>query len=341
MALEFDLIETYFKPLSQGLSSEEVGIGDDGAVLSVPKKHQIVVVTDTLVSGVHFPPETSAYDIAWKSVAVNLSDLAAMGATPGGYSLGLTLPNNDQAWLKDFASGLRAITEQFSIPLIGGDTTKGPLTLTVTAHGWVPNQQAILRSGAQVDDLICVTETLGEGALGLKLVLNQLDAGFSSKLSEIEKQALLSALNRPIPQLAIAKDLRGLVNSAIDISDGLLADLGHVLESSNRKQPELSVGLVLELGAEIELTQLPLSSSVEKYITETHDWSPVLSGGDDYQLCMTVNKQNWTQLQQVAKQYGVRITQIGRVIEQKGIHCLMSGRLVADGLIKATGYSHF
>ncbi len=341
MALEFDLIETYFKPLSQGLSAEEIGIGDDGAVLSVPEDHQIVVVTDTLVSGVHFPLETSAYDIAWKAVAVNLSDLAAMGATPGGYSLGLTLPDNDQAWLKGFANGLRAITDQFKIPLIGGDTTKGPLTLTVTAHGWVPNQQAILRSGAQVDDLICVTETLGDGALGLKLAFNQLGEGFNSELTEIEKQGLLSALNRPIPQLAIAADLRGLVNSAIDISDGLLADLGHVLEQTNRKQHRLSAGSVLESGAEIELTQLPLSSAVEKYMTETRDWSLILSGGDDYQLCMTVNKQKWPLLQQVAQQYGVRITQIGQVVEQTGIHCLMSGKPVADGLIKATGYSHF
>lgn len=341
MALEFDLIDTYFKPLSQGLSVEEVGIGDDGAVLSVPENHQMVVVTDTLVCGVHFPLETSAYDIAWKSVAVNLSDLAAMGASPGGYSLGLTLPENDQAWLKEFAKGLRAITEQFKIPLIGGDTTKGPLTLTVTAHGWVPNQQAILRSGAQVGDLICVTETLGDGALGLKLALNQLDRGFSSELSELEKQALLSALNHPIPQLAIAADLCGLVNSAIDISDGLLADLGHVLEQTNRKQHKLSAGLILESGAEIELTQLPLSSSVEKYITQTHDWSPVLSGGDDYQLCVTLNKKNWPQLQKIAQQSGVRVTQIGRVVEQKGIFCLMSGKPIADEFVKSTGYSHF
>ena len=341
MALEFDLIETYFKPLSQGVSAEEIGIGDDGAVLSVPENHQIVVVTDTLVCGVHFPNETSAYDIAWKSVAVNLSDLAAMGATPGGYSLGLTLPHNDQAWLKEFASGLRAITEQFNIPLIGGDTTKGPLTLTVTAHGWVPNQQAILRSGAEVGDLICVTETLGDGALGLKLALHQFDEDFSSALSDIEKLTLLSALNHPVPQLVIASDLRGLVNSAIDISDGLLADLGHILEQTNRKQLKMSTALVSEYGAEIELTQLPLSSAVEKYITETHDWSPVLSGGDDYQLCMTVDEKNWPKLQQVAQRYGVRITQIGQVVEQKGVQCLMSGKPVADGVIKATGYSHF
>lgn len=341
MALEFDLIETYFKPLSQGLSSEEVGIGDDGAVLSVPENHQMVVVTDTLVCGVHFPLETTAFDIAWKSVAVNLSDLAAMGATPGGYSLGLTLPNNDQAWLKEFADGLRAITEKFNIPLIGGDTTKGPLTLTVTAHGWVPNQQAILRSGAQVGDLICVTETLGDGALGLKLAANQLDESFSSKLSDNEKQDLLSALNHPLPQLAMAADLRGLVNSAIDISDGLLADLAHILEQTNAKQSKLSAGLALECGAQVELMQLPLSSGVEKYVTEMQDWSPILSGGDDYQLCLTVNPQNWPQLQQVAQKQTVRITQIGQVVEQKGIHCLISGKPVADGMIETTGYSHF
>jgi thiamine-monophosphate kinase len=349
MALEFDLIETYFKPLSKGLSAEEIGIGDDGAVLSVPENHQMVVVTDTLVVGVHFPIETSAYDIAWKAVAVNLSDLAAMGARAGGYSLGLTLPDNDPAWLKNFAEGLDAISEQFNIPLIGGDTTKGPLTLTVTAHGWVPNQQAILRSGAQVGDLICVTETLGEGALGLKLAFNQLDKVFHSALTDSEKQGLLLALNRPIPQLAIATDLCGLVTSAIDISDGLLADLGHILAQTNRKQCQQYAGLVAKTGAEIELTALPLSSSVERYVSETRDWSLVLAGGDDYQLCMTVNQQNWPQLQKVAQRYGVRMTRIGQVVERtgeqagenQGIQCLISGQPVADGLIKTTGYSHF
>ncbi len=341
MALEFDLIETYFKPLSKGLSADEVGIGDDGAVLSVPENHQMVVVTDTLVCGVHFPLETSAYDIAWKSVAVNLSDLAAMGATPGGYSLGLTLPDNDQAWLKEFAGGLRAITEQFNIPLIGGDTTKGPLTLTVTAQGWVPCKQAILRSGAKNGDLVCVTETLGDGALGLKLTFNQLETIFSSQLSDIEKQKLLLALNRPMPQLAIAADLRGLVNSAIDISDGLLADLGHILEQTNGKQQNKNSDFIGELGAEIEIKQLPLSSGVGKYISKTDDWSLVVSGGDDYQLCMTVEPQNWSDLQKIAEQHGVKITQVGRVVERKGIHCLMSGKPVADDLIKRTGYSHF
>ena len=341
MALEFDLIETYFKPLSQGLSSEELGIGDDGAVLSVPENHQMVVVTDTLVCGVHFPQETSAYDIGWKSVAVNLSDLAAMGATPGGYSLGLTLPDNDQAWLKGFARGLRDITERFDIPLIGGDTTKGPLTLTVTAHGWVPKQQAILRSGAQIGDFICVTETLGDGALGLKLAQSSLDKVFNTELTELERQGLLSALNRPVPQLDIAPDLRCIVTSAIDISDGLLADLGHILEQTNDKEHQQNSALVLEFGAKIELTQLPLSSGVEKYLSTTGDWSLILSGGDDYQLCMTVNPLNWSILQKVAQQHNVKITQIGQVVQGTGVQCLMSGKSVEDDFLSMTGYSHF
>lgn len=360
MALEFDLIETYFKPLSKSLSAEEVGIGDDGAVLTVPENHQMVVVTDTLVCGVHFLKEASAYDIAWKSVAVNLSDLAAMGATPAGYSLGLTLPENDQAWLIEFARGLRAIGEQFKVPLIGGDTTKGPLVLTVTAHGWVPNQQAILRSGAQVGDVVCVTQTIGDGALGLKLVLDSLSPVFKAQLTAGENQHLLSALNRPVPQSKIAVALRGLVNSAADISDGLLADLGHILKQSNNKKTRLATSILesshqkncgksapkkqnvfAELGADIELTQVPLSTAVKKYLAATDDWSLILSGGDDYQLCMTVSPLNWDKVQLVAEKYGVKITKIGQIVHQSGIRCLKRGTPVADGLDTVKGYAHF
>jgi thiamine-monophosphate kinase len=343
MALEFDLIEAYFTPLSKGFDALEVGIGDDGAVLNVPANQQLVVVTDTLVSGVHFPVNTSAYDIAWKALAVNLSDLAAMGATPAGYSLALTLPDYDEAWLRAFSEGLRNLSEQFSIPLIGGDTTKGPLTITITAQGWVPNQQAILRSGAQLDDCICVTNTLGAGALGLKLALNDWPAYLSEQLlSDSEKQHALNALNRPMPQLAASIELRGLVNSAIDISDGLLADLGHILNRSNGRLAKERGGEKNQnalLGADIELTQLPLSSGVARYIEQTNDWGLPLSGGDDYQLCLTLSKADYSELKVRLNRQGICLTVVGSIVSQVGIRCLKQGVVVeSNGEI---GYHHF
>ena len=347
MALEFDLIENYFSPLSQGFASVDVGIGDDGAVLNVPEQHQLVVVTDTLVAGVHFPVETLAYDIAWKALAVNLSDLAAMGAEPACYSLALTLPSYDATWLQDFSEGLRDLSTQFKIPLIGGDTTKGPLTITVTAQGWVPNQQAVLRSGAQEGDLICVTNTLGEGALGLKLALASEKEQVLPFLSEQEKARALNALNKPMPQLAISTDLRGLANSAIDISDGLLADLAHMLKHSSKallKQSRggknLNTSSATVLGAEIELTHLPLSTGVSRYIEHTQDWGVPLSGGDDYQLCLTVSPENRAALAALLSTKAVSLSVIGKVTAQSGIRCVKQGVVQSvEGGRK--GYSHF
>lgn len=347
MALEFDLIENYFSPLSQGFASVDVGIGDDGAVLNVPEQHQLVVVTDTLVAGVHFPVETLAYDIAWKALAVNLSDLAAMGAEPACYSLALTLPNYDAIWLQKFSEGLRDLSTKFKIPLVGGDTTKGPLTITITAQGWIPNQQAVLRSGAQEGNLICVTNTLGEGALGLKLALAPEKERVLPFLSKQEKERALNALNRPMPQLAISTDLRGLVNSAIDISDGLLADLAHMLKQSSRAHlkdrggKNLNASSAAVLGAEIELTQLPLSSGVLRYIEQTKDWALPLSGGDDYQLCLTVSPKNMTQLMERLNVKGISLSVIGKVVvTHSGITCLNQGVVhnIGGG---EKGYSHF
>ncbi len=341
VALEFDLIEHYFLPLSQGFDGVEVGIGDDGAVLDVPNDHQLVVVTDTLVSGVHFPEDTLAYDIAWKALAVNLSDLAAMGAEPASYSLALTLPDYDAEWLQNFAEGLRALSTKFKVPLIGGDTTKGPLTITVTAQGWVPNQQAVLRSGTQVDDLICVTNTLGEGALGLKFALEAETDDRLHGLSRTERTRALNALNRPMPQLAISTDLRGVVSSAIDISDGLLADLTHVLKQSSIRQgggKKLTPSAML--GAEIELTKLPLSSGVKRYVEQTKEWGLPLSGGDDYQLCLTISSNNLAKLSTLLSAKGVPLTVIGKVVDQAGITCVKQGVIQNIGGGEK-GYCHF
>ncbi|BCN93614.1 thiamine-monophosphate kinase [Thiomicrorhabdus immobilis] len=330
MASEFELINSCFLPLSKGLQANELGIGDDGAVLNVPANHQLVVVTDTLVSGVHFPEETNAYDIAWKALAVNLSDLAAMGAEPGFFSLALTLPNNEQAWLGEFARGLTAISEQYSIPLIGGDTTKGHLTVTVTAQGWVEQGKAVRRSGAQCDDLICVTNTIGDGALGLKVAQNSLPRQVDNALSAEEKSFLLAALNRPIPQLLLSRLLSDYANSAIDISDGLLADMGHIFEQSTPG-----------LNAEIELGQIPLSSATQKYIDKTQDWTTILTGGDDYQLCFTMLEDDFKTMHEKASKIGVELTVIGRVIESVSPVLLQDGEVFNQQGGELKGYLHF
>ena len=310
MASEFELINFLFEPLSRGLSPTEIGIGDDGAVLNVPENHQLVVVTDTLVSGVHFPENTAAYDIAWKAVAVNLSDLAAMGAKPGFYSLALTIPENNQVWLKDFAKGLADIGSFYQIPLVGGDTTNGPLTITITMQGWVPTGKAIRRSGAKEGDFVCVTNYIGNGALGLMVALNTLPESVKGLISETDSQYLLDALNLPKPQLEISSGLKEFANSAIDISDGLLADLDHILEESNKlidSEDKL-------LGAEINLEAIPLSNAAHIYVQNTGDWPAILAGGDDYQLCFTVAPDKFDLAQEISDKRGVKITAIGKVV---------------------------
>lgn len=313
MASEFELINTLFEPLSKGLSSDEIGIGDDGAVLNVPNNHQLVVVTDTLVSGVHFPENASAYDIAWKSVVVNLSDLAAMGAKPGFYSLALTIPNNDQAWLVDFAKGLADICSTYKIPLIGGDTTKGPLTITVTAQGFVERGMAVKRSGAKTGDLICVTNTIGDGALGLKVAFNELPGLVKQEMTQEQSLHLLNALNRPEPQLAIGQYLPKIANSAIDISDGLLADLNHILEVSNK----LLEPSEKKLSAKIELDSIPLSNAAKLYIDKTGDWKTILAGGDDYQLCFTLAPKQLALAKKMAGHLGINVSAIGEITEHE------------------------
>lgn len=312
MASEFDLIKTYFSPLSNQLAADEIGIGDDGAVLNAPLNHQLVVVTDTLVCGVHFPEDATPYDIAWKSLAVNLSDLAAMGAKPGFFSLALTLPHNDSDWLQGFSEGLAAIAKQYSIPLIGGDTTKGPLTVSVTAQGWVEQEQAILRKTAKAKQQVWVTNTLGDAALGLKLALKQMPQELQNLFSEDEKAFLLKVLNRPQPQLEALALLKAYAKSAIDISDGFIADLTHILQQSS-SQLELGNKLL----ADIELNNLPVSTAMQKYLQATDDWSGVLAGGDDYQVCFTAEQQDHDAILELAQKLGVSVSLCGEISLQQ------------------------
>lgn len=282
---EFEIIREYF---SRETASADLvaGIGDDGAVLRPREGCDQVVVTDTLVEGRHFPVGFDAMDIGWRAMAVNLSDIAAMGAAPRFAFLNLTLAHPDADWLSDFASGLFALAERADVILAGGDTTQGPLSVTVTVLGDVPRGRALLRSGARVGDLVAVSGNPGDAAAGLELLQRGGD----------RDHALAVRFRRPEPRLALGRNLVGIATAAIDVSDGLLADLGHILEASG-------------VGARIELARLPVSNALTETGGEVHDHA--LAGGDDYELCFCVPPEKLSKLQ--ALQNDCDITVIGEI----------------------------
>ncbi|PKM12488.1 MAG: thiamine-phosphate kinase [Gammaproteobacteria bacterium HGW-Gammaproteobacteria-3] len=263
---EFDLIQRFFAVNPAKNATTRLAIGDDCALLSVPGGQQLAFTTDTMVAGVHFLPDVAPYDLGYKLLAVNLSDLAAMGAAPIAVTLALTMPTADEAWLAAFAQGFWALAERYRVDLIGGDTTSGPLTLTLGAFGLTPEDGALLRSGARSGDWIGMTGRLGDAGLGLKI-----EQGYCCQSPE---QALLR-FNRPEPRVDAGLMLRAKASSCIDISDGLAQDLGHVLQLSG-------------VGACLDWDRLPLSDAVKAYIDATGDWTFPLRAGDDYELCFTV-----------------------------------------------------
>ena len=292
---EFDLIRDYFTwPSCQ--SSVILGVGDDGAICDVESGYQLVTSIDTLIAGVHFPESTSAADIAYKALAVNLSDIAAMGALPKYFTLALTMPEVDQSWLQDFSQSLKQLSEQSGVSLIGGDTTKGSLSITISIVGWVESGRALRRSGAQVGDGVYVSNTIGDAAFAL----------WQLKNNDNPDNSCLVKLNRPAPQVELGRSLQGAASACIDISDGLEQDLSHILKAS-------------KVGAEIDVGQIPLTRVLMDYVNKKNDWSLVLNGGDDYELCFTVPEKNQAMLGDISKRCGVKITQIGVICESGGL----------------------
>jgi len=318
MSTEFDVIEKYF---AQGFPQRNdviLGVGDDAAVCSVPENTQLVTAVDTLISGVHFPETTNPQDIAYKALAVNLSDLAAMGAKPAWMTLALTCPKIDEQWLENFSQGLRELAESAQISLIGGDTTQGHLSVTIQVMGFLPNNTGLRRQGAQIGEGIYVTGTLGDAGLGL------LSAREEIKLPDNIKTYVESRLNRPTPRLQEGQVLRDIAHSAIDISDGLIADLGHILKAS-------------DVGASISLNNLPLSDALKNYVSLEQAWQLALSAGDDYELCFTMPANRETVLKNTL--ISNRYTRIGTIESSKELRCLMP-----DGkefFQKYKGYQHF
>ncbi len=265
---EFEIIERFFKeayPSSKG--NLILGIGDDAAIVNVAEDTELVISTDTLVSSVHFFEDTAPEDIAYKALSVNLSDIAAMGALPRWITLSLTLPDNDLEWIKRFSSSFNQLALEQSMMLIGGDLTKGPLSITVQVFGVAPKGKSIRRSGASSGDLIYVTGELGAAAYALKHIKDNQNFPVAT-----EKE--LKRFNRPEARIKTGIELRDNATSCIDISDGLLADLGHILKASN-------------VGAEIKLSKIPFADSLKKLDKEIAI-ELALTGGDDYELCFTI-----------------------------------------------------
>ncbi len=293
---EFSLIASYFNWGRGSSNLVNLGIGDDCAVINIDANYQLVTSVDTLIEGVHFPSNTSASDIAYKSLAVNLSDLAAMGAHAKYFTLALTLPDINKQWLGQFSASLKSLANEFNIVLVGGDTTKGTLSITINVTGVVENNKALLRSSAQVGDLIFVSNTIGDAAYAWK----QLQS------NQVPSKHIINQFNRPKPQLFLGQKLSTIANACIDISDGLEQDLTHILKRS-------------KVGASINLDDIPLTNEVKTYIKKTNDWCLALAGGDDYELCFTVPVKNMDLLKALQNKHNITLTQIGIINESMAL----------------------
>ena len=315
---EFELIRNFFAaaPCAQGGEGVALGIGDDCALLDVPFGEQLAISTDTLVAGVHFADPCDPFLLGQRSLAVAASDLAAMGATPLAFTLALTLPAVEADWLQAFARGLNLMAQGCGLRLIGGDTTRGPLCLTLTVFGRVPRGQALTRSAARPGDLLCVGGELGNAAGALPLVLGQRSA------TPAIAEPLLAHYWSPQPQLALGQALRGKASSALDISDGLLADCGHIALASK-------VGLL------IENDRIPVSLALQEFLGDAAAQQAALSGGDDYVLAFTLAAVELPTL--LADGWPIHV--IGRVVEGQGVGLLdVDGRDITPGI---RGYQHF
>ncbi len=296
-----------------------LGVGDDAAITIVPAGHELVSTIDVLVAGVHFYESADSRSVGHKALAVNLSDLAAMGATPAWATLGLVIPEVDRSWLEGFCAGFFALATQHGVDLVGGDTAQGPLTVMVQLNGWVPQGTALQRRGAAPGDRIYVTGRLGDAGLALMHINGAID------LSHEQASAVREALDYPCPRIEFGARLRSLASAAIDISDGLAADLGHLVTRS-------------EVGAEVTLAHLPLSKAYQARFGEI-GWDPVLSTGDDYELCFTAAPGHQAEITALAGQLDVAVTDVGTITADRDIIFVdQDGHGYAP---KTAGYAHF
>ncbi len=316
MTSEFDIIRRYFTRENSAV----LGVGDDAALIEVSPGHQLAVSTDMLVSGRHFFADADPFKLGHKSLAVNLSDMAAMGAMPRWATLSLALPDVNEDWLQKFSDGFFALADKFNIALIGGDTTKGPLNICVTIMGEIKPGEALRRDGAKVSDEIWVSGTLGDAALALVALQSRVSLQ-ADELAYCEQ-----ALHTPQPQVALGLALRGIANSAIDISDGLLADLGHILERS-------------KVGAEIHFGTIPVSTIIRKKLAEPLLPQCVLAGGDDYQLCFTAPVSMHEKVMAAAKNTKTTVACVGQITSAAGLKVFDADHRIMS--MQTKGFDHF
>nr|WP_137938030.1 thiamine-phosphate kinase [Chitinivorax sp. B] len=313
---EFNLIQRFF---TRTTPSALLGIGDDAALIQPTVGQAIATSADMLVEGRHFLPDTDPYRLGWKALAVNLSDLAAMGATPRWALLSLALPDADPTWLSGFSQGFFELATQFEVELIGGDTTRGPRNLSVQIIGEVPPTAALRRDGAKLGDDIWVSGHLGEAALGLAVLQQRVQLpGDASRIA-------VDRLEQPMPRVALGLALRRVAHSAIDISDGLLADLGHILERS-------------QVGAVVDARQLVCRPVLQSALACVAGLSYQLAGGDDYELCFTAGTDHRQAIAGLSDTLGLPLARIGKIVPN-GLTVLgMDGEPM---VISKTGFNHF
>ncbi len=318
MINEFALIERFFKPLERLHADIVYGIGDDAACVKVPAGYDLLISTDTLVADVHFLKDWDAYDIAYKAVVVNLSDIAAMAAKPAWVTLALTLPELNIEWLERFTQGLAAALKQFDLALIGGDTTRGPLSLSLTIHGLAPQNQARRRSGACPGDKIYLSGELGAAAMAVNFLEDK-------SLSSNAKEILIQKLKHPYPRLDFAELLRTYATAVIDISDGFSADLNHICEASR-------------VGALLNLKDVPIHLLVSHYQPK-HALALALNGGDDYELCFTIPAQQEENFLALAKEASLKCYLVGSIEAEPGLRFVDDKGVLQ--CLKPEGYKHF
>ena len=313
MISEFDLIAKYF---ARPVSKADLGAGDDCALLRQTTGLQTAISTDMLVSGTHFFPDTDPEELGHKSLAVNLSDLAAMGAAPVAFTLAVAMPTSNEAWIAPFAKGILALADKHQCELIGGDTTCGPLNICITVFGQIPTGQAIRRDAAKVGDDIWVSGTLGDARLALAHMRKELI------LPENQFLQVLPRMQKPTPRVELGIALRNIAHAALDLSDGLLGDLTHILDASHA-------------GASLNTDAIPISNILQQ---QDQVWrlQCTLGGGDDYELCFTAPPEKQEQVLDAARQAGVPVTCIGKIEQQPGIR--LSN---AAGPLEHTGISSF
>ncbi len=321
MPTEFDLIRHYF---THAAPRTALGVGDDAALIKAGNGQLLAVAADMLVAGRHFFKDADPESIGHKALAVNLSDMAAMGATPRWVTMGIALPKADARWVAAFSKGFMALARKHGVDLIGGDTTHGPLNICVQIIGEVPARQVLRRDGAKAGDDIWVSGTLGDAALAVAARTKRI------KLKPAELKQAQQRLDWPVPRIALGVALRGVARSAIDVSDGLIADLGHICERS-------------KVAAVVAFERLPVSPLLRRHLTSPVVLAAVTGGGDDYELCFTAAPAKRAAVERAALRARVRVTRIGRVIRApaEAYHAVVVDREGLPLMLGRSGFDHF